>query len=78
MESFVRLSDRLSVVCGVASGVLMVFSTLLVAAEIVARTTFDKTLYITEEYSGYLMAALTWSSELVQINILFNVSSGKS
>ena len=59
MESFVRLSDRLSVVCGVASGVLMVFSTLLVAAEIVARTTFDKTLYITEEYSGYLMAALT-------------------
>lgn len=59
MESFVRLCDRLSVACGVASGVLMGFSTILVLVEVVARTTFDKTLYITEEYSGYLMAALT-------------------
>jgi TRAP-type C4-dicarboxylate transport system permease small subunit len=59
MEIFVRLCDRLSVACGVASGALMVFSTALVLAEVVARTTFDKTLYITEEYSGYLMAALT-------------------
>ena len=59
MGHFVRLCDRLSVVCGVASGVLMGFSTLLVLGEIVARTAFSKTLYITEEYSGYLMAALT-------------------
>ena len=55
MESFVRLCDKLSVACGVASGVLMVFSTLLVLAEIVMRGVFSKTLYITEEYSGYLI-----------------------
>lgn len=59
MEIFVRLCDRLSVACGVASGALMVVSTLLVLAEVVVRTAFSKTLYITEEYSGYLMAALT-------------------
>ena len=60
MESFVRFCDRLSVACGIASGILMGFSTLLVLAEIVVRTVFSKTLYITEEYSGYLMAALTF------------------
>ena len=60
MESFVRLCDRLSVVCGVASGLLMVGSTALVLLEIFVRTAFDKTLYITEEYSGYLMAAMTF------------------
>ena len=59
MEFFVRQVDRLSVMCGVASGVLMVFSVLMVLAEVFVRTVFDKTLYITEEYSGYLMAALT-------------------
>ncbi len=59
MEIFVRLCDRLSVACGVASGALMVVSTLLVLAEVLVRTAFSKTLYITEEYSGYLMAALT-------------------
>lgn len=60
MESFVRLCDRLSVACGVASGLLMVGSTALVLLEILVRTAFDKTLYITEEYSGYLMAAMTF------------------
>ena len=60
MESFVRLCDRLSVACGVASGILMVLSTLLVLVEIVVRTAFSKTLYVTEEYSGYLMAAMTF------------------
>ena len=49
MESFVRMCDKLSVACGVASGVLMVISTLLVLAEIVMRGVFSKTLYTTEE-----------------------------
>ena len=37
MEGFVRLCDRLSVACGVASGFLMVVSTVLVLVEIVKR-----------------------------------------
>ena len=60
MESFVRFCDRLSYLTGVISGVLMILSTLLVLTEIVVRTAFNKTLYITEEYSGYLMAAMTF------------------
>ena len=38
----------------------MIVSTILVLAETIVRSAFDKTLYITEEYSGYLMAALTF------------------
>ena len=53
------ICDRLSVACGVASGFLMIVSTLLVLAEIFVRTALSKTLYITEEYSGYMMAAQT-------------------
>jgi TRAP-type C4-dicarboxylate transport system permease small subunit len=60
MELFVRFCDRLAVACGVASGLLMIVSTLLVLAEIFVRTAFSKTLYITEEYSGYMMAAMTF------------------
>ena len=60
MQLFVRFCDRLSVLCGIAAGVLMVASTLLVLVEIVVRSAFSKTLYITEEYSGYLMAAMTF------------------
>lgn len=60
MKFFVRFCDRLSVACGVASGFLMIVSTLLVLAEIFVRTALSKTLYITEEYSGYMMAAMTF------------------
>ena len=38
----------------------MLVSTLLVLAEILVRSAFSKTLYITEEYSGYLVAAMTF------------------
>jgi TRAP-type C4-dicarboxylate transport system permease small subunit len=60
MELYVRLCDRLANACGVASGFLMIVSSLLVLAEIFVRTAFSKTLYITEEYSGYMMAAMTF------------------
>ena len=86
MESFVRLCDKLSVACGVASGVLMVISTLLVLAEIVMRGVFSKTLYITEEYSGYLMAALTFlalaytlkDKSHIRMTFLHTIAKGKA
>ena len=62
MHSFVRFCDRLSHLTGVISGIIMILSTVLVLAEIIVRTAFDKTLYITEEYSGYLMAIMTFMS----------------
>lgn len=60
MENFIRLCDRLSTWGGVLSGVLTIVALILVCAEMVVRGMFDKTLYITEEYTGYLMAALTF------------------
>ena len=86
MESFVRMCDKLSVACGVASGVLMVISTLLVLAEIVMRGVFSKTLYITEEYSGYLMAALTFlalaytlkDKSHIRMTFLHTIAKGKA
>lgn len=32
----------------------------MICAEIVLRSVFDRTLYITDEYSGYLMCGLTF------------------
>lgn len=86
MKSFVRLCDRLSDVCGIASGVLMVLSTVLVLAEILVRTAFSKTLYITEEYSGYLMAAMTFlalaytlkEKSHIRMTFLHTIAKGKT
>jgi len=86
MEGFVRLCDRLSVACGVASGFLMVVSTVLVLVEIVIRTAFSKTLYITEEYSGYLMAAMTFlalaytlkEKSHIRMTFLHTIAKGKA
>ncbi|MDT8284034.1 MAG: TRAP transporter small permease [Thermovirgaceae bacterium] len=60
MNRLLRLSDRLSDAGGVLSGVMICAGVCLVSAEIIMRTFFSSTLYITEEYSGYLMAALTF------------------
>lgn len=60
MEKIISWCDRISQAGGVMSGILMVFSVGLVLAEIIVRTIFNTTLFITEEYSGYLMAAMTF------------------
>lgn len=59
METFIRWCDRLSKGCGVIAGILLIVAVILVLSEIVVRTLLDSTLYITEEYTGYLMAAIT-------------------
>lgn len=60
MEKFVRLCDRLSAVFGVIAGGMMLLGLLLILTEIVIRTLFSMTLYITEEYTGYLMVGITF------------------
>lgn len=62
MEKLVRLCDRLSHACGKVAGVMMLAGMALVIIEIVIRTLFSMTLYITEEYTGYLMLAITFLS----------------
>lgn len=86
MEKLTRLSDLLSGLGGAISGIMIVGGTLLVITEIIIRTLFSGTLYITEEYSGYLMSALTFlalgytlrEKGHIRMTFLHNVLHGKS
>ena len=60
MKTVIKWIDRISELSGILAGILLVASFLLVMSEIVARGIFSTTLYITEEYSGYLMVAITF------------------
>lgn len=60
MKGLVSFIDRLSNVGAYLSGLMMIVGLTLVVTEILIRGLFTKTLYITEEYTGYLMAGLTY------------------
>lgn len=60
MRGFISFINRLSDFGGYLSGAMMVVGLSLVIIEILVRGLFVKTLYITEEYTGYLMAGLTY------------------
>ena len=60
MTKFIRLIDKTSFVAGVIAGAMMLIGVLLVLTEIIVRALFDSTLYITEEYSAYIMVAITF------------------
>lgn len=60
MNRLLRFSDRISSLGGALSGIGICLGVLLVVSEIIMRSLFSKTLYITEEYTGYLMAGLTF------------------
>lgn len=60
MNKLVSYADKLSVVGGVLSGIMICAGVCLVIGEILARSVFNSTLYVAEEYSGYLMSGLTF------------------
>ena len=60
MKKLINLLDGLSIAGGWLAGILMMLAMLLVIGEIVIRSFFSGTLYIADEYSGYLMAMLTF------------------
>lgn len=60
MKRWINAIDRIAGFGGWTAGVMMMAALLVVCSEIVARTLFGKTLYISDEYSGYLMAMLTF------------------
>lgn len=60
MKRIVNAIDRISGFGGWTAGVMMVLALAIGISEIVARYVFGKTLYIADEYSGYLMAMLTF------------------
>jgi TRAP-type C4-dicarboxylate transport system permease small subunit len=60
MEKFIRGIDRISNACGIISGIMMLIGVTLVLTEVFVRAVFDTTLYITEEYTAYLMVGITF------------------
>ncbi|KJS02812.1 MAG: hypothetical protein VR65_03965 [Desulfobulbaceae bacterium BRH_c16a] len=60
MKFFIRTIDRLSGFCGALAGIMLCAGLALTAVEIVLRSAFDSTLFITDEYSGYMMCGLTF------------------
>ena len=60
MKHLIKVIDGVSTVVGGAAGVMLCLGLLLTCGEILLRTAFDRTLYITDEYSGYLMCGLTF------------------
>lgn len=60
MKKIINIIDKISGFHGWLAGVMMIAALILVIGEVYMRTALDKTLYITDEYSGYLMATLTF------------------
>ena len=60
MKRCIRAIDALSGFIGGLAGVLLCAGLVLTAAEILLRSTADRTLFITDEYLGYLMCGLTF------------------
>lgn len=60
VKKIINTLDKVSAFGGILSGVMMCVGLLLIVSEILLRSVFSKTLYVTEEYAGYLMAMLTF------------------
>ena len=60
MKKLINLIDNLSGIGGWVAGIMMAVALVISVAEIVYRSFLDKTLYIADEYTGYLMAMLTF------------------
>lgn len=60
MKKFIRLCDGLSVLSCWICIVLLLIALVMVLAEVFLRVLCNGTLYITVEYSGYIMVALTF------------------
>lgn len=59
MDKVIRIVDKISDFFGLISGIAIVLGAAFILAEILARSLFNSTLYITYEYTGYLMVATT-------------------
>ncbi|MFZ7128583.1 MAG: TRAP transporter small permease subunit [Desulfobacterales bacterium] len=60
MKLLIRWVDAASGFAGALSGFMMCIGLALIFIEIILRSAFSSTLFITEEYAGYLMCGLTF------------------
>jgi TRAP-type C4-dicarboxylate transport system permease small subunit len=60
MKKIINFIDNLSGFNGWIAGIMMAVALVIAVTEIIYRYGFNGTLYITDEYEGYLMATLTF------------------
>ena len=60
MGKIIKIIDKISDLFGSLAGIMMLFGFALVLVEILLRTFLSKTLYITGEYTGYIMTGITF------------------
>jgi len=60
MKKLINLIDNLSGIGGWVAGVLMAIALVISVGEIIFRSFLHSTLYVADEYTGYLMAMLTF------------------
>jgi TRAP-type C4-dicarboxylate transport system permease small subunit len=60
MKKLIIAIDRASGFSGGVAAVIIVAALFIAIAEIVMRSVFGKTIYIADEYAGYMMAMLTF------------------
>ncbi len=60
MKKLIILIDTLSGIGGWVAGILMAIGLMLSVGEIVFRSFLNSTLYVADEFTGYLMAMLTF------------------
>lgn len=60
MTTIIRIIERVSYAFGLIAGITMVLGVILVLTEVIARGVFNSTIYITQEYTGYFMVAITF------------------
>lgn len=81
MELFARIIDRISNIFGFIAGIFMLLGVALVIIEVILRTVFDSTLYISEEYTAYSLVAISFFSLAyslkdkghIRVNFLFKL-----
>ena len=86
MKWMIQVIDGISAMIGGLAGVMLVIGLFLTSVEIILRSAFSSTLFITEEYSGYLMCGLTFcglgytlrEKGHIRMTFLHRIIAGKS
>ncbi len=84
MELFAKMIDRMTNAFGLIAGMLMLTGVVLVITEVILRTFFDSTIYISEEYTAYFLVAISFFSLAytlkdkghIRVNFLFKLVKG--
>lgn len=84
MELFAKIIDRITDTSGFIAGALMLLGVAFVMIEVILRSFFDSTIYVSEEYTAYLLVAISFFSLAytlkdkghIRVNFLFKLVKG--